>query len=595
MKKLFSVIFAVFLLFFENAFSSSSNWQENEISGAKTKFLASFYQDDSDQKKLIAGIHFKISDGWKIYGNDSGGIGMPPSVDFSESNNITNFKIFWPKAQLGEEQIGDETIKYSFYKDEIILPIAIDLEKLSQINELKVHLDYGLCKDICIPASENFSIQISDKIDEESLAKIQEFVEFKISNSVSVKNAKPKTLDSSPTLIYAILLAIIGGAILNIMPCVLPVLSIKLLSIIKHSEAPIARIRFAFLATILGILFCFISFAAIAAIIKLTGDSLGWGLQFQNPYFLISLIIILVLFLGNLLGIFEINFDQFLATILNRKIANSEKKKNIFIPNFLSGILAVMLATPCSAPFLGSAISFALTQSFLIIFIIFIFIGLGFSLPYILLLASPKLVYFLPKTGKWTIQIKQLMAGLLAATIIWLIYVLVPVIGAFPAFLAGAFAISLLAAIKIRFRFLKYTAILLIIICSFALPSNLRDYQRAQEALWQDFDESKISQYVADGKIVIVDITADWCLSCKFNKIRVLQNKEVIEKLKSEIIIPMRGDITKPNETITKYLHKNNRFAIPFNAVYGPKVPEGILTSEFLTKKELFELIEKAQ
>jgi suppressor for copper-sensitivity B len=241
--------------------------------------------------------------------------------------------------------------------------------------------------------------------------------------------------------------------------CVLPVLSIKLISVIKHSDAPIARIRFAFLATICGILSCFFAFALLAAIIKFTGNSLGWGLQFQNPYFLISLIVILVLFLGNLLGFFEINFNQFLSTILNKKITEGEDKKNIFIPNFLSGVLAVMLATPCSAPFLGSAISFALTQNFAVIFLIFLFIGFGFSLPYIILIASPKLFYLLPKPGNWMVQIKQVLAGLFAATVIWLVYVLSHIIGSFPAFLAGALAITLLAAIKIRSEFLKYTTI----------------------------------------------------------------------------------------------------------------------------------------
>ena len=205
-----------------------------------------------------------------------------------------------------------------------------------------------------------------------------------------------------------ILISLIGGAILNIMPCVLPVLSIKLISIINHSNASLARIRFAFVSTIIGILACFMFFAASAAVIKATGNSLGWGLQFQNPYFLIFLIIILAFFTANLLGIFEITFQQFLTNFLNKKIIEGEGKKNIFMPNFLSGVLAVLLATPCSAPFLGTAISFALSQNLEIIFLVFFMIGLGFALPYIILLITPKIVYLLPKPGNWMIHIKQL-------------------------------------------------------------------------------------------------------------------------------------------------------------------------------------------
>jgi suppressor for copper-sensitivity B len=394
-------------------------------------------------------------------------------------------------------------------------------------------------------------------------------------------------------------LAIFGGAILNIMPCVLPVLSIKLISVIRHSESEISHIRFSFLSTIIGILSCFVVFALCASIIKLTGNSLGWGLQFQNPYFLIFLIVILIIFVGNLLGVFEINFDRFLATTLNKKISNEEEKKNIFLPNFLSGILAVLLATPCSAPFLGAAISFALVQSFFVIFLIFFFIGIGFSLPYFILIFAPKLVYILPRPGNWMIQIKQLMAGLLAATVIWLIYVLSHNIGALPAFLAGIIAVAILACFKIKMEFLKFLAIATLVISSFLLPMKLQKQQKiskdSYESFWIEFDEAKLHQLIIEGKTVVVDITADWCLSCKFNKIRVLQNKEVIAKLNGGDIIAMRGDITKPNEEIINFLHKNNRFAIPFNAVYGPKAPDGLLASELLTKKELFELIEKAQ
>lgn len=584
---------------FEFATAAISDWHENQNKASKTRLLASFYQDANGNKKLIAGIQFKIEDGWKIYGNDSGGIGLPPTLDFADSKNIAKNEIIWPKAESGTEVLGEETLNYNFYKNEVVIPFEIDLQDFAEKTTIALNLDYGLCKEVCIPVSEKFSLEISDEIDEEALSQIQKFTEKNLLKNVIAQETKEKHSNTNMTLISAILLAIFGGAILNIMPCVLPVLSIKLLSVINHSNAVISRIRFAFLSTILGILFCFIIFAGLAITIKLTGNSLGWGLQFQNPYFLMSLIVILVFFLGNLLGVFELNFNQILATILNKKITEGEKKNNIFLPNFLSGILAVALATPCSAPFLGSAISFALTQDFLTILTIFISIGIGFSFPYLVLICSPKLVYLLPKPGNWMNQIKQLMAGLLAATIIWLMYVLAGIIGSIPAFLAGALAISILACIRIKSDLKKYIAIAIIASLSLSLPTTLKNYQETQKQiyddLWQNFDEAEIYQHVSHGRVVVVDVTADWCLSCKFNKLRVLQDEEVMKKLQSGNVIAMRGDITKPNEEIMQYLRKNNRFAIPFNAVYGPKAPKGLLTSELLTKKELFALIEQAQ
>ena len=583
--------------------SATSDWHENQSKGAKTRLIASFYKSEQgDEKKLIVGVHFKMAAGWKIYGNDSGGIGMPPSFDFAGSKNYSSHKISWPKSEIGEEKIGKELIKYSYYKDEIVVPVEVNLQKNDQPTEITLKLDYGLCKDVCVPASEVFSLKISDEIDVNALQEIQKFFPKKITAekvaTAEKIDAPKKKASRSLTLLSAILLAIFGGAILNIMPCVLPVLSIKLISVLEHSGAKISRIRFAFLSTIFGILSCFILFAVLASAIKLTGNSLGWGLQFQNPYFLIFLILVLMFFIANLLGIFEISFNQISTNLLNKKISQSEAKKNIFVPNFLSGILAVLLATPCSAPFLGSAISFALVENFSVIFLVFIGIGIGFAAPYIALLISPQLVYLLPKSGMWMVKVKQLMSGFLAATVLWLVYILSHNIGAIPALIIAGIATTILLCFGIKSVVFKYLAILAVVITAFAIPSDLKNKVEvrvgAHDAMWREFDEIEIYRQVAKGKIVVVDITADWCLTCKFNKARVLEDKEVVEKLRDGNIVALRGDITKPNEEIMNYLRKNNRFAIPFNAVYGPNAKTGLLASEFLTKKELLELIQKA-
>ncbi len=608
MKKIiFTLFFAATFLQTNLVYSATSDWHENQSKGAETRLIASFYesQNSTGEKKLIAGIHFKIKSGWKIYGHGSDSIGLPPSFDFVGSKNYLSHQVFWPRPEIEEEKIGKESIKYFSYKNDVIIPIEIDLAKVGDPVELTLKLDYGLCKDICIPVSESFSLKISDVIDEDSLQEIQKFYGKKILKQAQddatgtaneVKNNSQN--NSKSPLIYAILFAILGGAILNIMPCVLPILSIKLLSVINHSNASISKIRFAFASTILGILSCFIFFSFLALAIKLTGNSLGWGLQFQNPYFLIFLTVILILFIGNLLGVFELTFDQFFATILNKKISDGEQKKNIFVPNFLSGILAVLLATPCSAPFLGSAISFALIQDFFVIFLIFFFIGIGFASPYIALFIKPSLVYLLPKPGNWMLQIKQLMAGFLAATVIWLVYILSHNIGAMPAFLVGILAVAILFCLKIKSDFLKYFAIAAIAAAIFSLPIDLQNRQKIKKEfydhLWIKFDENKIQSLVSQGNVVLVDITADWCITCKFNKIRVLQSEEIVAKLKAGDIIGMRGDITNPNEEIMNFLHKNNRFAIPFNAVYGPNAKKGLLASELLTKGELVGMIEEA-
>jgi len=538
--KLQKILLLLCLTFFgQNNFSYAANskWIKAPEDAAQVRLIASFYKNNDGEKKLIAGLHFKLKDGWKIYGQGADSFGLPPILDFKESQNYQNHNIVWPKPQIAREVIGEDSFEYYYYKNEVILPIEINLSNY-QKGELKLKFDYGLCKDVCIPASHELLVELSNKEDVDALVEIQKFYPTKIAEIKSKMPAKG--------IIYMALFALIGGAILNIMPCVLPVLSIKLISIINHLDAKVSRIRFAFLSTILGILFCFLILASIAFALKFAGHAFGWGFQFQNNYFLIFLIIVLAIFAANLLGVFEINFDRFFVNTINKKIDEASGKRKNFIANFLSGILAVLLATPCSAPFLGSAISFALTQNFSTIFIIFLLIGIGFSLPYFILLINPRIVYLLPKPGNWMLKVKKLMAFFLILTITWLGYTLID-----------------------------------------QNKSNNNDG-------WQEFNEEEIASLVAEGKTVIVDITADWCITCKFNKARVLNDAEVLNKLNSSYIVKMRGDITKPNEKIMNFLHKNNRFAIPFNAIYGPNAKNGLLTSELLNKKDLLELINQA-
>lgn len=597
-KKSLILLFTAFFLLSGNANAIISDWHENESGGAKTRLLASFYQDKNGQQKLIAGLQFKISSGWKIYGNESDGIGFPPSFDFTGSENYATHQITWPQSEPAQEVIGDQILKYSTYHGEVILPVEITTTN-AQATTLKLQTNYGLCKDICVPVFEEFSLTVPSEEDSEALALIQKFYPHKIStNDVKIDN-KTSSKSSSSFMISSIIIALIGGAILNIMPCVLPVLSIKLLSIINHSGAKIAKIRLAFFATICGIISCFLFFALAAIALKTTGNSLGWGLQFQNPYFLIFLIVILVILSGNLLGIFEVNFDQFFANFLNKKITQKEAGHNIFVPNFLSGILAVLLATPCSAPFLGSAISFALTQNAAIIFAMFLAIGLGFASPYFLLLITPKLVYLLPKPGKWMFMVKKLMAVLLIITAVWLTYALYHNIGFIQALIVFLLATLLLFSLEIKLQFVKFFTIISLLIAIFYLPVHLqnqaKDVKEVTDNLWMEFDEEGLNYLVSQGNIVVVDVTADWCLTCKLNKARVLNSAEVIKKLKATNVFAMRADITKPDAKVIEFLRKHNRYAIPFNAVYGPKAKDGLLTSEFLNKKDFLELIEKAK
>lgn len=577
-----------------SSFASESSWIVAYEDSAKVKLIGSFYEKNGE-KKLIAGLHFKMAKGWKIYGPGSDSFGMPAQASLNGSLNYKSHKIIWPAATDAEEKIGDEVIKYSYYKDEVVLPVEVDVTNAKEDSTLVLHLNYGVCKDICIPAEAKFELKIPQAAqDEKSLVEIQKFYAEKITDGQA---AAPQKNHENNMLFYIVIFAIIGGAILNIMPCVLPVLSLKLMSVVKHSEAPLRQIRFSFFATTLGILASFLTFAIFALILKATGNSFGWGLQFQNPYFLTFLVAILTLFAANLVGLFEFSSQSFLANLLNKKISENESNHHVFLTNFLSGILAVLLATPCSAPFLGSAISFALTGDTLDIITTFLAIGFGFALPYIILIFSPKLISLIPKPGHWMITLKRVLAFCLIATILWLIYVLSNVIGPLCSLIIGLLAILVFLSFKIKSHFWRALAIGLLVIAIFVVPTDFtaKQEKHVNDQIWQNFSEAELEKYVAQDRVVLVDITADWCLTCKFNKIRVLHDPEIMRLLKNGTIIGLRADLTKHNEEIVEFMKSKNRFAIPFNAVYGPNAQEGLLTSELLSKEELLKKIKQAQ
>lgn len=615
-KYIFKLTFLIFAMLCANSsFAAETDFKAAQNGGAKSRIIASFYQEDN-QQKLIAGFEIVIDNGWKIYAPDESGkanfIGVLPSFNFANSQNIDAAKVnpLFPKSYIEKEQIGSETIEYGVYKDKVIIPIELKIVDAKKETDLEVEVNYGLCKEICIPVSQKFSLTIpSMHNDGEALKNIQQYLKNKQLISSEAGESKVRSdisLKPQISLVRALIIAFIGGLILNIMPCVLPVLSIKLLSVINHSQSKLSKIRLAFFSTILGIVFSFVVFAFVAVFLKSIGNAVGWGFQFQNSYFLLFLLVVLMVFIANLLGLFEFNFGGSLGSVLNKKISEEEKKRHIFIPNFFSGILAVLLATPCSAPFVGVAISFALSSDVKEIFLIFGSMSLGLALPYLFLIIFPNAVKMLPKPGVWMLKAKQLMAGFLAATAIWLVYILIDNIGFIAAIAAGFLAILILLFFKIVSKIhlskIKFIATLIIltslIAAIFIVPNHLayldKMAEKTQQENWIKFDETKIAGLVLEGKTVVIDITADWCITCKANKLLVLNSDEIKERLKDKNIIAMRGDLTKPNEEIFNFMKKYNRYGIPFNIVFGPNAPQGVLTSELLSKDALLKAIKTA-
>ena len=397
-----------------------------------------------------------------------------------------------------------------------------------------------------------------------------------------------------------LLLAVLGGLILNLMPCVLPVLSLKLLSVLGHGGGSARAVRTGFLATAAGIVASFLVLAGAAIAVKLAGGAVGWGIQFQQPLFLIAMVVIITLFACNLLGFFEIALPSAVGDA-----ALKVGQGNSLAGHFGTGAFATLLATPCSAPFLGTAVGFALSRGPFEIVAVFLALGVGLALPYLVVAAVPRLATKLPRPGPWIVVMKRLLSLALIATALWLLSVLLVQSGAAAAALIGGLMVAMGLMLWRRkglaggARFAGTATAAVLAVAAFLAPLP---FDRAQsgpsdvmvEMDWTNFDRSAIDGLVAEGNVVFVDVTADWCLTCQANKQLVLQRGTVAERLGADDVVPMRADWTLPDETIASFLASYGRYGIPFYMVYGPNSPDGVVLPELLTSDIVLEAIGEA-
>lgn len=347
------------------------------------------------------------------------------------------------------------------------------------------------------------------------------------------------------------IIALIGGFILNFMPCVLPVLSLKMVQLVNLRTVNKVIFRKKILFNILGILTSFLLLAVGTYIVKSAGELVGWGVQFQNPSFLIFMILLTAFFGFNLLGLFNLFLPPKILNILSYRGEG-------FLGDFITGITLTLLATPCTAPLVGTAVGFALSGGTFEIFSILLIMGLGLSLPLILIMLFPKIISIIPKPGEWLVTFKKFMAIFLLLTSLWLINLL----------------------IKLETK----------------IETNINNYSSLEIVNWDiNKNFSLPNQLAAKGEIVFVDITADWCLTCQVNKALVLDTKKISEIFNSNNVKVLVLDWTKPNENIKNFLTKKGRYGIPYNEIYGPLLLNGKILSELLTIKEIQKYINKAK
>jgi len=432
-------------------------------------------------------------------------------------------------------------------------------------------------------------------------------------NLVSVSLNDDPDMEFEGGIAMALFFAFIGGALLNLMPCVLPVISFKVLSFVKMAGQSRKETFKHGAAFSIGVIVSFWLFAGAMLLLQSYGKAVGWGFQLQEPAFVACLAALLFVFALSLFGVFEIGVS---VTGMAGNAEQNSAKMSALASSFFSGILATALATPCTGPFLGSAIGFAVTLPPLQALLIFTVLGIGMAAPYLLLSAFPSLLRFLPKPGNWMVTFKELMGFVMLATILWLIWVFsaqtgslatvillmsfflfsiagwiygryctlisskrTRVVGGFIALLFGAAAcVTLMAA----------TSPLLVEDDSGALAAN---ESASPSARWQLFTPKRLQDIHEAKQPVFIDFTAKWCLICQANHL-VLSTEEVQQKFSEKNVVTMKADWTKNDPEITKLLRKYGRNGVPLYILFSgdPSKPPQILP-QVLTPESVIEAI----
>lgn len=434
-----------------------------------------------------------------------------------------------------------------------------------------------------------------------------------VSSDVPGGSAQEKTAESvegTIPLALALFYGFLGGMILNLMPCVLPVISLKIFGFIRQAGEERGKIFRHGLAFVAGIFLWFLGLGVLVVALKAAGSEVTWAFQFQSPWFILVISSVVFVFALNLFGVFEIILPSRTQTALDGAASGDG-----YAGSFVQGMFATLLATPCTAPFLGSALGFAFSQSAIVIMVMFAAVAFGMGLPYLLLSAQPGWMKILPKPGAWMERMKQFMGFPLMATLLWLLYILgnqkglEAVIWASGFFLCLALAAWIYGAFcgPLSSRKTRWVALVLIVLVmgwgtKYFLAEKFVTSRRAGTSTedrggiaWQPFSKKSLQALLDEGNPVFVDFTADWCLTCKFNERTAIDVPSVRELIATSGIVPMKADWTNANPEITAALKKFGRVGVPFYIIYpAGRAGDPITLPEILTEQIVLDGLRKA-
>lgn len=600
--------------------------------------------------EFLIGVEYQIEPNWHIYYKEAGEAGMPTQITWKLPPGFKAGELLWEKPH----KFVDSGITTYGYADKTIIAAKVtppaDLKAGSKV-KIEAELKWLSCKDVCLPGKGAVSIDLPIADTEPDLANKAPFAAVGWVGSVNelseeghgttgsdTQTAPAKSDGSSNTpdgtsvldqnfkiegqeephdIWFYLGYALVGGFILNFMPCVLPVIAIKIMSFIEQADEAPARVRLLGLTFSSGIILSFLALAAVVLAIRAAGQSVGWGFQFQSPAFVIVMCVIILLLSLSLFGLFYVSFSA------GQEGLDKLAQKEGYVGTFFKGVLATTLSTPCTAPFLGAALGFAFAQPDWVVLGIFFASGLGMSLPYLVFTAFPKLMKFFPKPGMWMEKFKESMGFVLMATVVWLMGVLGNQVGPDGVTWTGFFLVAIAFAAWIVSRFTDLTsdakrkakvwtvaslvglgAFYFCIVKQPSVSNGLfggarqiaqQEEQGEGKIKWQPFTVDALNKTLAANNTVLLDFTASWCLTCKANESLILNSDNVKKKLEDLKVVTMKADWTNQDADITKLLNKFGRSGVPLYVVFPAGKPtEPIVLPEVITESLVIEKLDQA-
>ena len=622
-----------------------------ETGHAKASLITNL--QSSSQESFYVGIRLQMQDGWHTYWENPGDSGSPFEATWTTDAGVIIENVSWPTPQT----IPYPPLMTFGYEGDVVFPFQVFRSLDTKLTEISLDFDFLICADICIPEQATLTLDLtsvssSDLLDQaidnlptklvktkSTISEDELKVVFRSPKEFSTAYIFPREGDlfaytpnqtisqidentfeitlplvqdgiesfsgiisldgegfqfeeqiastGGMSLWQAILFALIGGLILNLMPCVFPVISLKVLSFVSMGGDDHAKIRNHALAFVGGVMSTFLSIATALIIIRSTGSMIGWGYQLQSPV-VVGILTLIMLGIGMIL-LTNIN----VATGLTN-IGSNVQNRNDFSGSFFTGVLAVVVASPCTAPFMGAAVGYALLQPSFATLPIFLSLGLGFAGPYLILAIKPQWISSLPKPGPWMETLKQFFAFPMIATALWLMWVFMvqtsgdALIQLLILGLSLGLAIWMIAAFK---GLWKWAGLILTFIASIQifnnLPNNANEITQSVDA--DSWNLSIESDLQANNQAYLINFTAAWCITCQTNEKAALARTSVQDYLAEQNIKYIKADWTNRNEDIAIGLAKYERSGIPLYIFWKPgmrnsKILPAVLTEDLLIR-----------